>query len=70
MDPNFNWKNLGSTQFKDSKGEQVVFGCSAGSGAKTCDVNSGAAGVYTMNVVYYPNGSFKDEIEIIEEFTQ
>jgi hypothetical protein len=70
VDPNFNHKNLGSTKFKDSKGEQVVFGCSAGSGAQTCDVNGGAAGTYTMTVGYYPNGSFKDKIEIIEEFTQ
>jgi len=70
VDPNFNWENLGSTQFKDSNGELVVFGCSAGSGSQTCDVNGGVAGVYTMNVVYYPNGSFENKIEIIEEFTQ
>lgn len=72
VDPNFNFNNVGSTQFKNAKNELVTFSCQAGSGPKTCDVNGADAGTYTMTIEYYPKGPLngnKTEIKS-KEFTQ
>lgn len=72
VDPNFNFSNVGLSQFKNEKNEVVMHSCHAGSGAQSCDVNGTAPGTYTLNVKYYPKGPFNGgKIEIkSKEFTQ
>jgi hypothetical protein len=72
VDTNFNWNNVGFTQFKDPSGAIVPNSCSAGSGSYTCTVNSKVSGTYTMNAQYYPNGPLNSSpINLVSQsFTQ
>jgi hypothetical protein len=72
VDPNFNFHNIGLSQFKDSTGNIVVHGCSSGSGAQTCTVNGKNPGTYTLNVEYYPNGQLNStKLDLVSQpFTQ
>lgn len=72
MDPNFNFGNVGWSQFKNEKNEVVMHSCSSGSGAQSCEVNGTGTGKYTLSVEYYPKGPFNGgKIEIkSKEFTQ
>jgi hypothetical protein len=56
VDPNFNFNNIGISQFKNGSNDIVTYNCSSGSGSQTCTVNGKNPGTYTLNVDYYPNG--------------
>ena len=72
LDPNYEYKNEGGTDFKDGNNNIVTYGCLSGSGARTCTVNGKNPGIYTMIVKYYPKGPLEsDPITLVSApFTQ
>ena len=56
VDPNYEFKNIGDTDFKDGNNNIVTYNCLSGAGSRTCTVNGKNPGIYTMNVKYYPKG--------------
>ena len=61
VDPNYEYKNEGDTDFKNGNNDIVQFGCLSGSGARTCTVNGKNPGIYTMVVKYYPKGPLESD---------
>ena len=61
VDPNYEFKNVGDTDFKDGNNNIIPYSCVSGSGARTCTVNGKNPGIYTMNVKYYPKGPLESD---------
>lgn len=61
VDPNYEYKNEGGTDFKDGNNNIVPYQCLSGSGARTCTVNGKNPGIYTMTVLYYPKGPLSSD---------
>jgi hypothetical protein len=61
VDPNYEFKNIGDTDFKDGNNNIVTYNCFSGVGSRTCTVNGKNPGIYTMNVKYYPKGPLESD---------
>jgi hypothetical protein len=61
VDPNYEFKNEGDTDFKDGNNNIIPYNCFSGPGSRTCTVNGKNSGIYTMNVKYYPKGPLESE---------